>query len=263
MSEKSAGILPSCGRGAVAVLFLFMASMAPPAVGAAPPPYRYDATHCNNSYYFVPTTAARARAEVPAQFGILGEEAGLAIVGVLFITCDVSLNGGTAERTSWSDVGVLIVPPGDLVGDLLGGSITIHAYRAWSVADRDEMVALNAAWGIDTRKVDVDTAYAPGLPVATSVGYVDDCDGAYGGQGYFEGIVHPGAPGVVTWWTVGSAGVVRFDQAYTNDTEQCGVGAVTGEGRMGTLIGGSGLGPHGCVVFADLTGIATLVGPAP
>jgi len=56
---------------------------------------------------------------------------------------------------------------------------------------------------------------------------------------------------------------VRFDQAYTNDTEQCGVGAVTGEGRMGALIGGSGLGPHGCVVFADLTGTATLVERAP
>ena len=52
MSEKSAGILPSCGRGAVAVLFLLMASMGPPAVAAAPPPYRYEATHCNNSYYF-------------------------------------------------------------------------------------------------------------------------------------------------------------------------------------------------------------------
>ncbi len=256
MSEKSAGTLPSRARSAAAILFLVAVALRQPATAAAPPPYGYVATHCNNTYYFIPTLASRVRAEVPARFGILGEEAGLAIVGVLFTSCDVSLNGGPAERTSWSDAGVLLVPP--------HGPVAFHVYRTWSVVDdRPEMVALNAAWGIETREVEVDTAYAPGLPVATSVGYVDDPDGAYGGEGVFGGIVHPGVPGVVVYWTLGSAGLIRFDQAYTNDSEQCGVGAVTAEGRMGGFIGGTALGIHGCVVFADLIGTATVVEAAP
>jgi len=109
----------------------------------------------------------------------------------------------------------------------------------------------------------VDTVYAPGGVLATTIGFVESAYGTYGGEGFFEPIVHPGAPGVVSWWSDGSAGLVRFDQAYTNDTEQCGVGAVTGEGRFGALIGGSGIGFHGCVVFADLIGDATLVEAAP
>ena len=256
MNEKSAGVLLSHAPGAAAIFCLVAVGLFALPAAAAPPDYGYVATHCNNTYYFIPTTAARVRAEVPARFAILGEEAGLAIVGVLFTTCDLSLNGGPAERTSWSDAGVLLVPP--------DGSVTFHVYRTWSVVDdRPEMVALNTAWGIETREVEVDTAYAPGVPVATSVGYVDDPSGAYGGQGVFEGIVHPGVPGVVVYWTLGSAGLIRFDQSYTNDTEQCGVGAVTAEGRMGGFIGGSGLGIHGCVVFADLIGTATVVEAAP
>ena len=64
---------------------------------------------------------------------------------------------------------------------------------------------------------------------------------------------------MVRWWTLGKAGLVAFDQQFTNDTEQCGIGAVTAEGRMAALIGRRGLGIHGCVVFADLVGSATQV----
>ncbi|MGH7898053.1 MAG: hypothetical protein ACREQQ_08870 [Candidatus Binatia bacterium] len=99
--------------------------------------------------------------------------------------------------------------------------------------------AANDAWGIATGDADVDTAFAPGLPITTTTGFVDSAYGKYGGEGIFQGIVHPGVEGVVTWWSIGPVGLVRFDQAYTEDTEQCGVGVVTGEGRFGALIGGS------------------------
>lgn len=264
MSDSSARCFPVRARSATSMSFLAVVAVLElpgpvPSAAETPPPYRYDATNCENSYYLIPTSAERARAEVPARFGILGEAAGLAIAGVLFTTCDVSLNGEPAGRASWSDVGVLIDPPSGVLEE----SPAIHVYRAWNLSNLAAMVALNTEWGIETGETDVETAYAPGVPVATTVGFVDASHGAYGGQGYFGGYVHPGAEGVVSWWSLGTAGLVRFDQAYTNDTEQCGVGAVTGEGRLGRLIGGTGVGAHGCVVFADLTGIATLVEPVP
>jgi hypothetical protein len=260
MNETSASGFSSRPRAAaVACLALLSLSGVGRAAASVLPGYRYDATRCENSYYFILTTAARARAEVPARFEIVGEPAGLGVVGVLFTTCDVALNGAPAGRASWSDVGVLIVPPGGLLAE----SPFFHVYRAWGVANLPAMVALNQQWGIVTGDAVVETAFAPGLPITTTVGFVDSAYGKYGGQGYFQGVVHPGVEGVVTFWTLGPAGLVRFDQAYTHDREQCGVGAATGEGRFGALIGGSGLGVHGCVVFADLTGIATLVEPAP
>jgi hypothetical protein len=226
-----------------------------PSSAAELPEYRYLATKCENSYYFIPTTATRARKEVPARFAILGEEVGVAIVGVLVVTCDVSLNEGPAERTSWSEVGVLIAPPNGLNVE----KITFDFYRTWHVTDRREWLKLNRAWDIPTAKVDVDTSYTPGLPLATSAGYVDDPRGAYGHHGVFEGVVHPGAPGVVSWWSQGERGLVRFDQEFTNDTEQCGIGFVTAAGRMRALVGANSIGIHGCVVFADLVGSAALV----
>ena len=224
-----------------------------------PPAYHYDTTGCENSYYLMVTTAERARTEVPARFAIPGEAAGLAVAAVLITTCDVSLNGAPAVRATWSDVGVVIDPP----GGILGNPPAIHAYRVWNVANLPAMVALNAEWGIATAEADVATAYAPGLPIATTSGFVESPYADYGAEGIWGGIVHAGVEGVVSWWSEGPAGLVRFDQAYTNDTEQCGVGVVTGEGRLGALIGGTGLAPHGCVVFADLIGDAVLVEPAP
>ena len=240
---------------------LAAASLAIGAVAAradSPPPFHYDTKNCENSYYLMPTTASRGRAEVPSRFGVLGEPLGIAIAGALFTTCDISINGGAFQRASWSDVGVLIDPPDSPVNDA-----AIHIYRAWNASELAEMVALNLAWGIESSAAEVSTAFAPGLPLATTVGFVDGPYGKYGGEGVWEGDDHPGAPGVVTWWSVGPRGVVRFDQAYTNDHEQCGVGVVTGEGRAGALIGGTGIAPHGCVVFADLIGDAKLVEPAP
>ena len=230
-------------------------SAAAPSRAADLPPYRYVATHCENSYYFIPTTAAQARASVPPRFTIIGEVVGIAIVGVLFVTCDVSLGDGPAERTSWSEVGVLILPPGGLDPS----SVAFDFYRTWHVTDRKEWLRLNRAWGIPTANVDVDTSYTPGLPLATSTGDVDDPRGAYGHQGWFEGIVHPGVPGVVRWWTQGRAGLVRIDQEFVNDSEQCGVGIVTAAGRMADLAGEIGLGIHGCVVFADLLGTGVVI----
>ena len=241
--------------GLVAVL-CFLIAFAGRSFAGELPDYRYLATRCQNSYYFVPTTASQARAAgVPARFAILGEVAGVAVVGVLVVTCDVSLNDGPAERTSWSEVGVLIAPPQGLNAE----KIVIDIYRLWHVTDRPEWLRLNRAWGIPTANVDVDTSYRPGLPIATSAGYVDDPRGAYGHQGYWAGLVHPAVPGVVSWWTLGKAGLVRFDQEFTNDTEQCGIGTVTAKGRMASLIGRMGLGIHGCMVFADLVGSATQV----
>jgi hypothetical protein len=260
MNEKSVRTLSVRVRRAAVLLAFAAAVVFEPSRAAGGttslPEYHYLATHCENTYYFVPTTAERARdAGVPARFAILGEAAGVAVVGVLFVTCDVSLNDGPAKRTSWSEAGVLIEPPNGVNAE----SVTIDIYRTWHVTDRREWLRLNRAWGIPTADVDVDTSYAPGVPLATSVGYVDDPSGAYGHQGYFEGIVHPGAPGVVSWWTLGKEGLVRFDQEFTNDTEQCGVGAVTAEGRMAALVGASSVGIHGCVVFADLIGNASLI----
>ncbi len=224
-----------------------------PAAAEELPEFRYRATRCENSYYFVPTTAARARgAGVPKRFAILGEPAGIAIVGVMVVSCDVSLNGGPKERTNWSEVGVLIAPPTGLNLE----SVTFDLYRLWHVTDREEWLQLNEAWDIPTSEAAVDTSYKPGLLIATSSGYVDHEDGAYSHHGIFEGIVHPGLPGVVSWWTLGEHGLTRFDQQFTNDTEQCGIGKVKAEGRMAALIGKHGLGIHGCVVFADLIGRA-------
>ena len=226
-----------------------------PAPAAELPEFRYLATRCENSYYFVPTTVARARdAGVPERFAMVGEPLGIAIVGVMVVSCDVSINDGPPERTSWSEVGVLIEPPTGL--NL--ASVTFDIYRLWHVTDRNEWLKLNRAWDIPTGKAAVDTSYTPGLLIATSGGYVDHPEGAYSHHGIFEGIVHPGIPGVVSWWTLGEHGLVRFDQQFTNDTEQCGIGKVKGEGRMGALIGKRGLGIHGCVVFADLVGSASI-----
>jgi len=244
---------------ALAALIAAFSAFAGGTAGAEPPPpYHYDTTGCENTYFLLLTTAERVQHEVPAPFAVLGAPAGIAIVGVMFTSCEMTLNGEDLGRVNWSDVGVLVDPPDSIFDE----EPKIHIYRTWSVGDSPEMVALNEAWGVDTAVTDVNTTYAPGLPIATSSGFVESSSGDYAGHGTWGGVVHQAVEGTVTWWNVGPAGVARFDQAFTNDTEQCGGGVVTGEGRLGAMIGGSSHTPHGCITFADLIGTATLVEPA-
>jgi len=200
--------------------------------------------------------AARARAEVPRRFAITGAATGKAVLFIAFTSCDLSLNGGAPQRTTFSDAGILINPP--------GGSVGLNLYRPWDVTSSGAMALLDQAYGIATGSPPgLAVSFEPGVLESFGTASVPWSQGAYGLRATYEAVVPPAVPGTTTWWTLGPEGLARFDQKFKSpDREIQGIGHVTADptGRAGALIGARATAEMQ-LSFADLLGTARVVGP--
>lgn len=189
------------------LLFLGLAVPLLASAGAPMPPERgqFVGAGCEEVNGLFLVDAAAAREIVPARFAVVGEETGRAIAILDLIRCgSLSVNEGPASAAYLSHLGILIESP--------DGTPTTNAYLAWKGTDRADIVAVDAALGLDTRLAAFRLDVEPGGPLLPDhVSALVDGPRGYAWEGDARNPRYPlpgGASGVL--WQEGPRGLVRI-----------------------------------------------------
>lgn len=206
--------------------------MAPPPNPPPPPPplptaFNFTAT-CTEALVLIPVEVERVRSIVPANYALVGEQAGRVPVFFGLKDCpDYVLDNGTARRVMIGDVGALVESP--------DGSEGNHYYQFWLVTSDAAVWAAHQALGFRggvaaTTFSSVQPTPVP-PPVPAPVAWLIDAaipwaEGNYALNATIPAVA-PTAPAArYTGWFDGPRGVVRMPKDFTYTAFGSGTGSL-------------------------------------